>query len=222
MLSFLSDYCETPSSLLPLQKQDRKIEVGMSIGKYDKAIKLTRIVEVCALICAVLGGIIALIGFSTGGMLGMLVSSLDRSSGVGFLARILAMFPGLAIVVVSLYFYVQCAAVRAAVDTADLTHKMWAHMSGATESNSTTGLKSSLNQTTSMAGARQSFADFKDKEELDKNDSNQPTSENMGFDEDGVRLYKGKTIQEIEGKYHVDGEVFWTLGKAKKHVDMSA
>ena len=50
------------------------------------------------------------------------------------------------------------------------------------------------------------------------NQKQEVETDSLGFDQDGRRNYKGFIILRLDGKFSVDGELFSTLGKAKRYI----
>jgi hypothetical protein len=173
----------------------------MGYSRYRGASNLTSILEWAAIVGAVAGLLLALIGFSTGGIFG----AFGRGDPP-ILARIISMAPGVGITLACLFMFVVCTATRASIDTAELTRKMWLHMSsgGTTQTTSATSRE--------VADRIQIQGDA-------GNTTSKVHSAGQGFDENGVREFKGHEIVYKEGRYFVGNERFWSLGKAKDYIN---
>lgn len=86
--------------------------------KYKFAVSLAGFLEVLLIIGAIVGILIAIAGFGSGGMFGMM----SRNPPV--VLRLMAAVPGMVISVVFLYMFVQTSAVKATIDSAIMTAEM--------------------------------------------------------------------------------------------------
>lgn len=177
---------------------------------YQTGRAVTSWLEFIGWIIVVLGVLIALIGFATGGLIGMAPGNLGGGGEV--LVRTFAIVPG-ALIATSGFISIALAQhTKATFDTSEMTRELLGIVRGEPKQGGRLESPPSMPQVDAYRSAQ----------DADSPSASSPKAEDTAsFDETGERVFRGQVIKNIGNKYRVGSAEFSTLGKAKAHIKRS-
>ncbi|MEX3007430.1 hypothetical protein [Hoeflea sp. TYP-13] len=180
--------------------------------EYTTARSLLGFVELIAWVVAVLGLILALVGFASGGVFGMMSSGFGSRSHVPFLARLVSAIPGMIIAYGGFAGVAWAQVQRATVDTASMTRMILelTRRSAATNRHNSTTSPISGQAKPPTKKSQSSSADWASDK---RKNSGRPADALVEEEYKGVEIYKTN-----HGNY-VGEQWFPNIDRARKFID---